>query len=128
MGWATLSATANRVAYNRLGSVGVTAGTVTGRGFLRMPSEYVHNERVITDEYVLQAETALFGTLSYNDSVTVEGVAYTVREQPLKVDDGTFCLVLLTKNDVIPPAAENLTTISGLNLTTILGIPLVTLQ
>lgn len=97
MGWATLSATANRVAYNRLGSVSVTAGTVTGRGFLRMPSEYVHDGRVITDEYVLQAETALFGTLSYDDNITVEGVAYAVREKPLKVDDGTFCLVLLTK-------------------------------
>lgn len=127
MGWATLSATANRVAYNRLGSVGVTAGTVTGRGFLRMPSEYVHNERVITDEYVLQAETALFGTLGYNDSITVEGVAYTVREQPLKVDDGTFCLVLLTRNDIIPAAAENLTTIPGVNITTILGVPLLAL-
>ena len=124
MGWATLSATANRVAYNRLGSVGVTAGTATGRGFLRMPSEYVHNERVITDEYVLQVETALFGTLGYNDSITVEGVAYTVREQPLKIDDGTFCLVLLTK---VATAVNNITTLSGLNITTLAGVPLATL-
>jgi hypothetical protein len=107
--------------------VTVTASGTTGLGILDMPGEYLHNERVITNEYLLRAETSKFGTLSYNDSIAVEGVAYTVREQPLKVDDGTFCLVLLTKDDTIPPAAQNLTTISGLNLTTILGIPLATL-
>jgi hypothetical protein len=107
--------------------VTVTANGTTGLGILDMPGEYLHNERVITNEYLLRAETSKFGTLGYNDSITVEGVAYTVREQPLKVDDGTFCLVLLTKDDIISTAAENLTTISGLNLTTILGVPLVIL-
>jgi hypothetical protein len=107
--------------------VTVTASGTTGLGIPDMPDEYLHNERAITTEYLLLAETSKFGTLGYNDSITVEGVAYTVREQPLKVDDGTFCLVLLTKDDIISTAAENLTTISGLNLTTILGVPLVIL-
>lgn len=105
----------------------VTASGTTGLGILDMPGEYLHNERVITNEYLLRAETSKFGTLGYNDSITVEGISYTVREQPLKVDDGTFCLVLLTRQDIIPPAAENLTTILGVPLTTILGVPLAVL-
>ena len=107
--------------------VTVTASGTTGLGILDMPGEYLHNERVITNEYLLRAETSKFGSVAYGDSMTVDGVAYEVREAPLLVDDGTFCLVLLTKNDAIPPAAQNITTISGLNLTTILGVPLVTL-
>lgn len=77
--------------------VPVTAGAVSGLGILDMPGEYVADDRVITNEYVLRAETSKFGTLTYNDNVTVNGLAYTVREAPLMVDDGVFCLVLLTK-------------------------------
>lgn len=97
MGWATLSAQANRVAFNRLGSVSVVADAVTGRGFLRTPGDYIQNDRVISNEYVLQVETADFGNLAYNDSINVGGESYIVREAPLMVDDGTFCLVLLSK-------------------------------
>ena len=41
MGWATLSAAANRVAFDRLGSVSVVAGAVTGQGFLMQNSELI---------------------------------------------------------------------------------------
>ena len=77
--------------------VTVTAGAVTGLGILDMPGEYVADGRVITTEYVLRCEVSKFGDLAYGDSVTVDGVSYTVREQPLRIDDGVFCLVLLTK-------------------------------
>ena len=78
--------------------VTVTAGGVTGLGILDTPGEYIHNERAITVEYLLRTETSKFGDLAYNDAITVDGNSYTVREQPLMVDDGAFCLVLLTKD------------------------------
>ena len=77
--------------------VSVTANGTTGLGILDMPGEYVADGRVITNEYLLRAETAKFGGVTYGDSMTVAGVAYQVREAPLLVDDGVFCLVLLTK-------------------------------
>ena len=77
--------------------VSVTANGTTGLGILDMPGEYVADGRVITNEYLLRAETSKFGSVTYGDSMTVAGVAYQVREAPLLVDDGVFCLVLLTK-------------------------------
>ena len=104
--------------------VTVTTGAVTGLGILDMPGEYVADSRVITNEYLLRAETSKFGTLTYGDSLTVDGTLYTVREAPLMVDDGVFCLVLLTLAVVV----ENfITTLSGLNITTLAGDPLITL-
>lgn len=103
--------------------VSVTAGVVTGLGILDMPGEYVADGRVITNEYLLRAETSKFGTLTYGDTVTVDGSQYTVREAPLMVDDGVFCLLLLTV------VAQNfITTLSGLNITTLAGDPLITLE
>lgn len=77
--------------------VPVQAGGVEGLGIFDTPGDYIHNERVITNEYLLRAETSKFGNLLYDDSVNVNGETYTVREAPLMVDDGTFCLVLLSK-------------------------------
>lgn len=77
--------------------VTVQAGGVEGLGILDTPGDYIQNERVISNEYVLRAETTRFGSLAYNDSVSVAGESYIVREAPLMVDDGTFCLVLLSK-------------------------------
>jgi riboflavin synthase alpha subunit len=77
--------------------VSITAAGTSSLGILDAPGEYVADGRVITDEYVLRAESALFGGLTYGDSITVDSQSYTVREAPLLVDDGMFCLVLLTK-------------------------------
>lgn len=102
--------------------VTVTAGAISGLGILDMPGEYVAGDRVITTEYVLRAETSKFGDLSYEDPITVDGISYTVREAPLLVDDGVFCLLLLSLS-----AANNITTLSGLTITTLAGDLLVTL-
>jgi hypothetical protein len=77
--------------------VAVTAGAVSGLGILDMPGEYVADGRVITTEYLLRAEAEKFGNLSYDDALTVDGEAFTLRESPLLADDGVFCLLLLTK-------------------------------
>ena len=77
--------------------VSVTSGGTTGLGILDMPGEYVADGRVISNEYLLRCQTSLFGTVTYGDSMTVDGQSYQVREAPLMVDDGVFCLVLLSK-------------------------------
>jgi len=115
MSWATLSASANRVAFDRLGSVSATAGAITGRGFLKMNSEMVIGDQIISVDYGFTCEQAVFGTLTYGSSITVDGVNYTVRHEPMRLDDGTFCLVPLAKATLI---ANNITTLSGLRLVT----------
>lgn len=77
--------------------VTVQAGGVEGLGIFDTPGDYIHNERVITNEYLLRAETSKFGNLLYDDTINVGGESFVVREAPLMVDDGTFCLVLLSK-------------------------------
>jgi hypothetical protein len=102
----------------------VSANGVSGLGILDAPGEYVSEGRAISDEYVLRVKTSEFGSLAYGNSVTVDGQAYTVREAPLKIGDGVFCLVLLTLATVVETI---ITTLSGLNITTLAGDPLITL-
>ena len=124
MGWATLSAAANRVAFNRLGSVSVVAGAASGRGFLAQNSELAMGGEIVFIDYLLTVETATFGSLIYGDSITVDGTQYKVESQPLRVDDGTFCKVPLV---LAPVTANRIKTLSGLNLTTLDGRYLVQL-
>lgn len=97
MSWATLSASANRVAFARLGSIEATAGTVTGRGFLVMPGQLLADGMSISTDYTLTALAADFGNLIYEASITVNGTLYTVRGQPDLLDDGEFCEIKLQK-------------------------------
>ena len=99
MGWATLSAAANRVASDRLGSVAITAGAASGRGFLQQNSELILSGNAVIVDYLLTAETAVFGSLGYGSPIYVEGDAYTVEHEPLRFADGTWCHIPLTKND-----------------------------
>jgi hypothetical protein len=102
MGWATLSAAANRVAFNRLGSVSVVAGAVTGQGFLSQNSETILGGEITVIDLLLTVPTALFGGLSYGDLVTVDSTSYKCETQPQRFDDGTFCRVPLVKVDPDP--------------------------
>jgi hypothetical protein len=115
MGWASLSAAANRVAFDRLGSVSVTAGAASGRGFLKQNSEMLLGGEVISIDYALTCETSIFGSLAYGDLVTVDGTKYEVRYEPMRQDDGTFCVVPLALPQL---ASNNITTLSGLRLVT----------
>jgi hypothetical protein len=124
MGWATLSAAANRVAFNRLGGVSVTAGATSGMGILNRNAELVQDGQVISVEYHLTVETALFGGLVYGDVITVGAEQFVVRQAPMMIGDGTDCFVLLEKMAVI---GNTITTISGLTITTLAGVPLITL-
>jgi hypothetical protein len=97
MSWASLSAAANRLAFDRLGSVSATAGAITGRGFLKMNSEMLLGGEVISIDIGFTCATADFGSLTYGSTITVDGVNYTVRHEPMRLDDGTFCMVPLAR-------------------------------
>jgi len=100
MGWATLSAAANRVAFDRLGSVGVVAGAASGRGFLAQNSELILGGEITIIDYLLTVPTATFGSLGHGNAITVDGQTYKVAYQPMPFDDGTFCRVRLVRSAV----------------------------
>ena len=81
-----------------LGDFGVscTSGATTALGILDMPSQLIADSMVISTDYQLTAKASDFGGLKYNDAITVDGVAYTVRETRL-IDDGRMCEVSLMK-------------------------------
>jgi hypothetical protein len=118
MGWATLEASANRVAFARLGSVSVVAGAASGRGFLKMNSEVILGREVIVIDYMLEALTADFGNLAYGQTITVGGESYKVEMQPQRIDPGAWCRIPLMKVAavVIPLAGRTFRTGSGLVL------------
>jgi len=71
-----------------------TSGATTALGILDMPGQILADGMVISTDYQLTCKASDFGSLKYNDSISVEGVAYTVRETRL-IDDGRFCEVSL---------------------------------
>jgi len=76
--------------------VSCTAGAVTANGILDMPSQILSDGMVLSTDYTLTAKATNFGTLIRGDSITVDSVAYTVRETML-IDDGKFVQIALQK-------------------------------
>lgn len=76
--------------------VSVTDGTTTGKGILDMPSEIIAGGMVLTTDYQLTVKASEFGNKVYLDPLTVNGVAYTVKECRL-IDDGVFATIYLSK-------------------------------
>ena len=77
--------------------VSVKAGAISGIGLLDQASEMVLNGQVISVDYSVTCRTDVFGGLKTGALVVVDGRKYTLRHYPLKVDDGTFCLLALEK-------------------------------
>lgn len=118
MGWATLSASANRVARARLGGVSVTAGATTYLGgILNRSQEMTAEGHISTDVYELNVPTVLFGGLLYNDPITVNGQSFTVRYQPQPLGGGENCLVYLN-GPITVAGGTRIITQSGLALMT----------
>ena len=76
--------------------VSCTAGAVTALGILDMPSQIISNGMVLSTDYTLTAKASDFGSLLRGDAITVNGVAYTVREVML-IDDGNFVQIGIQK-------------------------------
>ena len=95
MPWASLVSKTRTTAHRLLGGVSVTAGAVSGTGQLDQNSELVLSGQVVSVSYALSCATALFGTLQYGDSITVDGATYRVQHEPLRIGDGSDCIVPL---------------------------------
>jgi len=76
--------------------VEVVWSAVTALGILDMPT-IVQDSLVMSDEYVLTVKASEFAALPRGASLTVDGTAYTVRQAPMKIDDGKFLRVSLSK-------------------------------
>ena len=66
------------------------------KGILEQPDEIVADGLVMTTDYELTAKTSDLGGLVFDNTLTVNGDDYKVRSAR-KIDDGSFCLVSLTK-------------------------------
>jgi len=74
----------------------VVYDSVTYKGILEQPDEIVADGLVMTTDYELTAKTSDLGGLVFDNTLTVNGDGYKVRSAR-KIDDGSFCLVSLTK-------------------------------
>lgn len=74
------------------------AGSVSFVGILDQADEIIDLTRANahTRQYMLTYKTSAV-TLARDQAVTVNAVAYTVREAPRQIDDGAFSHVLLSK-------------------------------
>jgi hypothetical protein len=61
-----------------------------------MPSQILSDGMVLSTDYTLTARASNFGSLIRGNSITVDSVAYTVRETML-IDDGKFVQIALQK-------------------------------
>ena len=66
------------------------------KGILEQPDEIVADGLVMTTDYELTAKTSELGSWVFYDVVKVNSENYKVRSAR-KIDDGSFCLVSLTK-------------------------------
>jgi hypothetical protein len=76
--------------------VSFTAGAVSGMCIKDAPGLNILGNQVIQVDHQVLVKTSAFGGLLYNDPVTVNGEAYTVRET-MPVEDGAFSLITLEK-------------------------------
>ena len=76
--------------------VSCTSGGTTANGILEQPDQILAGDMIISTEYELITKTSDFGTLVSGDSITVDSVAYTVRDLR-KENDGVFCRISLQK-------------------------------
>ena len=76
--------------------VSATSGSTTANVLLDEPTEFVAGDMVLSTDYQITAKTSDFGTLLAGASITVNSVAYKVRETRL-IGDGLKCQISLQK-------------------------------
>ena len=78
-------------------TVPVVQGSTTGVGYFQSPDEIIEDGLVLTTDYAVVVKTSDFSAVSRGDTMTVDSVAYTVRE-PMLLDDGKIMRVMLMKD------------------------------
>ncbi len=76
--------------------VSCTSGTTTANAILEQPDLVLAGNQIMSTDYQLTARVVDFGALVAGASITVDNVAYTVRELR-KLDDGVFCEIAIQK-------------------------------
>ena len=76
--------------------VSCTSGGTTANGILEQPDLVLAGNQIVSTDYQLTAKTSDFGSLIAGASITVDSVAFTVREVR-KLDDGSFVEIRLQK-------------------------------
>jgi len=76
--------------------VSATSGATTAKVLLDQPSQVLAGDMVLTTDFQVTAKASDFGTLLAGASITVDSVAYTVRETRL-IGDGLLCEISLQK-------------------------------
>jgi len=89
----------------RLGRVSVVAGAVTTTGMFDQNSELVLDGQVVSVENALTIRTSELGGLGYGELVTVDGEAYRVRSEPMRMADGLLSVMSLERVSGAPPWA-----------------------
>ena len=77
-------------------AVSATSGATTANVLLDQPSQVLAGDMVLHTDYQITAKASDFGSLIAGASITVDSVAYTVRETRL-IDDGLLCEISLQK-------------------------------
>ena len=76
--------------------VSATSGATTAKVIFDEPDQVLAGDMVLSTDYRITAKTSDFGTLLAGVSITVNSVAYTVRETR-RIGDGLFCEISLQK-------------------------------
>ena len=82
--------------YDNPFGVSATSGATTAKVLFDQPSQVLAGDMVLSTDYQIRAKTSDFGTLLAGASITVDSVAYTVRETRL-IGDGLECEISLQK-------------------------------
>jgi hypothetical protein len=93
------------VTSRRLGRVAVVFGEISTYGMFDRKSELVLDDQVISIENALTVKTSELGHLAYGDQITVDGVVYEARQEPMRMADGMLCVVSLQEY-VAPPEPD----------------------
>jgi hypothetical protein len=75
----------------------ITAGAVSGLCILDENSEIILGGQVVMVDYTATCRADLFGGLQFGAAVAIDGVAYTVRHEALRIADGLYCVLPLEK-------------------------------
>ena len=78
--------------------VSCTSGGTTANAILEQPDLVLAGNQIVSTDYQLTAKTSDFGSLIAGASITVDSVAYTVREVR-KLDDVVLLKLVYRKHD-----------------------------
>ena len=82
--------------------VSIKAGAISGMGILDINADVVLGGQVVNFDYALTCRADLFGQLSYLSNISVNGVYYEVKNEPISIDDGSFVIIPLQRKHVLP--------------------------